>query len=203
MRSKIIIAALILFAAVCGAHAQTGSAKTQTQLNNEVNSLITDNVVGADTPFNMRQTLLDIIASTVPAQPLADPRTFQSGLVCSGSADASVGIAAAIAAGFQRIRLPAGCVYQPPTSSGNEVIPNGVQIVGDNGDPNIGLFSLVRTANRLSGTDFLVLGKGSSLSNVATQSNFCDVQTAPTNTQKVCPLYYANNIGDQAQVVTN
>jgi len=44
--------------------AQTGSNKTTTQLNAEVNSLWPDNSSGLITPFNSRQTLLDIIAST-------------------------------------------------------------------------------------------------------------------------------------------
>ena len=43
--------------------AQTGSAKSSTVLNSEVNSLWPDQNVGAITPFSARQTLLDIIAS--------------------------------------------------------------------------------------------------------------------------------------------
>jgi hypothetical protein len=65
MRIKTIIAALAvtlaLSAPVC---AQTGSSKTVTALNNEVNSLFPDQNTGAITPFDARQTFLDIIASS-------------------------------------------------------------------------------------------------------------------------------------------
>jgi hypothetical protein len=52
-----------LFLGLGGAQAQTGSAKTPTQLNNEVNTLFPDQNQGAITPFDARQTLLDLIAS--------------------------------------------------------------------------------------------------------------------------------------------
>lgn len=45
------------------AHAQTGSAKTPTALATETNAFFADNMAGGVTPFNTRQTLLDIIAS--------------------------------------------------------------------------------------------------------------------------------------------
>ncbi len=139
----------------------------------------------------------------LPGLPMADPRAFQTGLVCSGGVNASTGIAAAIAAGYTRIRLPAGCYYQPPTTAGNEIVPAGVQIIGDNWDPNLGLFSQVQTANRATSTDALVLAKGASLQNVAVQSYFCDQSVNPQGAQKVCPIGYVSNIGDQTAAVTN
>jgi len=69
--------------------------------------------------------------------------------------------------------------------------------MNQNGDPSQGNVSLVRTANRASGTDFLQLGSRSTLQNVAIQSNFCDQQTNPTATLKVCPIGLAYNNGDQ------
>lgn len=55
---------VVLIAAVSTSFAQTGSNKTAAQLNAEVNGLWPDNTTGAITPFNARQTLLDMIAST-------------------------------------------------------------------------------------------------------------------------------------------
>ncbi len=43
--------------------AQTGSAKSAATLNTEVNTLWPDNTSGTITPFNARQTLLDLVAS--------------------------------------------------------------------------------------------------------------------------------------------
>jgi hypothetical protein len=54
--------ALLCFLAT-PALAQTGSAKTPTALNTETNTLWPDNTTGSITPFDARQTLLDIIAS--------------------------------------------------------------------------------------------------------------------------------------------
>ncbi len=68
--------------------AQTGSAKIPSVLNAEINSLWPDNTAGAITPFNARQTLLDVVASglgnTVPG-PLA------SGYVPIGNYTGGVG----------------------------------------------------------------------------------------------------------------
>ncbi len=160
------------------------------------------------TTFTGTATFNGIVGGALPSSfasglPLADARSFASLGSCTGSTDASAAIAAAISAGFFRILLPAGCLYQPPSSSGNEIVPNGIQIVGQNADPNLGNVSLVRTANRATGTDFLGLGARSSLQNVAVQSNFCDQQTIPLATQKLCPVGYTNNVGDQNQVVSN
>lgn len=60
------------------AHAQTGSTKTQAQLDAEINAFFPDQNPGAGliNPFNTRQTLLDMVASTSGAIP--------SGSSCSG-----------------------------------------------------------------------------------------------------------------------
>lgn len=55
--------AIIALMVVAPAFAQTGSAKSVTTLNSEVNNLFPDQNTGAITPFNARQTFLDIIAS--------------------------------------------------------------------------------------------------------------------------------------------
>ncbi len=62
-----ILLILLAFLFATGAGAQTGSVKTQMQLNNEVNSLWPDNNTGQITPFNSRQTLLDMIATQFAA----------------------------------------------------------------------------------------------------------------------------------------
>ena len=63
MRIKYIIAALLLLTAP--AYAQTGSVKTLTQLNTEINTQFPDNATGAITPFVFRQLQLDLAASGV------------------------------------------------------------------------------------------------------------------------------------------
>lgn len=206
----IMRAILGLAVAVCwfsGAAAQVGTIKTQSALDAEISAFFPDQTAGQITPLNTRQTLLDMVASSLVGAsglPIADPRNFSATtLVCSGGINASTAIAAAITAGYTRIRLPAGCYYQPPTSSGSEVVPAGIQIIGDTGDPNQALFSQVQTASRTTSTDFLELAKGASLANVAVQTYFCDQSTNPQATQKLCPLGYALNIGDQNEIVTN
>lgn len=72
---RTIVAASFIALSSCAAMAQTGSAKTQSQLNAEINALFPDQTAGAITPFNARQTLLDMVAS-----PTAPP----SGSLCSG-----------------------------------------------------------------------------------------------------------------------
>lgn len=58
-----LIVALVLGSAAAG-HAQTGSSKTQSVLNSEINQLFPDQQVGSITPYDARQTYLDIVAST-------------------------------------------------------------------------------------------------------------------------------------------
>jgi hypothetical protein len=60
MKKLLVVLALFF---VSPALAQTGSAKSVSTLNAEVNSLWPDNTSGIITPFNARQTLLDLIAS--------------------------------------------------------------------------------------------------------------------------------------------
>src|ERR1700731_1089541 len=67
---KIIIGILVLFVCTANAYAQSGSSKTPAALAAETNALWPDNTVGLITPYNARQTLLDIIASyaSLPAR---------------------------------------------------------------------------------------------------------------------------------------
>lgn len=74
MRISLALVALLFW--VGGAFAQTGTPKTTTALNAEVNALFPDNTGGLITPFDGRQTLLDIIASGGSA--------MVSGNSCSG-----------------------------------------------------------------------------------------------------------------------
>lgn len=63
MISRRSIAALALLCAATSAHAQTGSIKTPSALNSEINTLFSDNTSGAITPFDVRQVALDQVAS--------------------------------------------------------------------------------------------------------------------------------------------
>lgn len=74
MRISLALVALLFW--VGGALAQTGTPKTTTALEAEVNALFPDNTGGLITPFNARQTLLDIISSGGSA--------MVSGNSCSG-----------------------------------------------------------------------------------------------------------------------
>lgn len=66
MLRKLILALSVAFLACAPAHAQTGSAKTPAALVTETNALFPDQSAGGITPFDMRQTLLDVIASYTP-----------------------------------------------------------------------------------------------------------------------------------------
>lgn len=65
MRKAFIFAALacLLVFSSTASFAQTGSSKSTTSLNSEVNTLWPDQTAGSITPFDARQTLLDIISS--------------------------------------------------------------------------------------------------------------------------------------------
>lgn len=74
-----IALALLLFCS--GALAQTGSSKTTSALNTEVNTLWPDQSTNSITPANARQTLLDIIASypnLLSGATITGPVTFTS-----------------------------------------------------------------------------------------------------------------------------
>ncbi len=60
---KVLSTILALLLLASPALAQTGSSKSPTALTTETNTLWPDNNAGQITPFNARQTLLDIIAS--------------------------------------------------------------------------------------------------------------------------------------------
>ncbi len=57
---------LFLLALASAAYGQTGSPKSQSQLNAEINGNCPDNTTGLCTPRVYRQDLLDIVASTTP-----------------------------------------------------------------------------------------------------------------------------------------
>lgn len=64
MLRRFAIVFFLLLLPIC-ASAQTGSRKTPTQLNTEVNTLFPDNTAGQITPFDLRQVTLDVIAGSV------------------------------------------------------------------------------------------------------------------------------------------
>jgi hypothetical protein len=112
MRTLAVVVALL--AALSSAQAQTGSAKTTSQLNAEVGTTFPDNTTGVITPFNMRQFMLDLIASGASAPTVGGPcSVLGTGLACgtggagggggavvvsSASALASATLAAAVTA---------------------------------------------------------------------------------------------------------
>lgn len=61
------ILALLACLLSTGALAQTGSNKTPTVINAEINSLFPDNTTGAITPNGLRQVTLDVVASSLQA----------------------------------------------------------------------------------------------------------------------------------------
>lgn len=66
---RLPLAIIALVASCLGAQAQTGSVKSPATLNTEVNTLFPDQFNGLITPFDARQTLLDIIASNLNIAP--------------------------------------------------------------------------------------------------------------------------------------
>lgn len=111
MLRKLILAISAAFLACAPAHAQTGSAKTPAVLNSEVNALWPDNCVGCITPFNSRQTLLDIIASYsayVPIIVVTTPVTLTT---------LQSAINTACAAGNAIVQIPTGSWSIDTTSS--------------------------------------------------------------------------------------
>lgn len=78
MMRKLIIALSAAFLACAPAHAQTGSVKTPAALATETNALWPDNCAGCITPFNSRQTLLDIISSYGGVVPSGATATTQT-----------------------------------------------------------------------------------------------------------------------------
>lgn len=86
---RIILALFSLIWMGTFAVAQTGSNKTTAALNSEVNGLWPDNTTGAITPFNARQTLLDMIASAgvlSTANAWSALQTYTANIAITGSA---------------------------------------------------------------------------------------------------------------------
>ena len=61
---RLLYAGMFVLALVCVAVTQTGTVKTPAQLIAEINTLLADNTFNAITPFDMRQILLDMVASS-------------------------------------------------------------------------------------------------------------------------------------------
>lgn len=117
-----------IFAAILAyspAHAQTGSAKTPAALNAEVNALFPDQNAGGVTPFDARQTFLDIIASyaALTNNPVNGPVSSLAGNIVTwnngtGSLLADSGINLASLAANVRTKLPTGVTPFYANSSG-------------------------------------------------------------------------------------
>lgn len=142
---KIAAFLALLLALTTPTFAQTGSQKTVTQLNTEVNSQFADQVIGAITPFVMRQMLLDLVASS--SNPTGDV-FFGSGLpwcdVRSKGAlgDGSTDDTAAFQACVTVVEAfgVSGTIYVPTSANGQYCIKTGpvtlsaayTAIVGEN-----------------------------------------------------------------------
>src|ERR1035437_2911479 len=87
MRIKLFVIFVAFIIGVIHVHAQTGTPKSATVLNAEVNSQLPDQNVGQITPYNLRQTTLDMIASSVLGQSTAP--TIASGF-CSTASNTSI-----------------------------------------------------------------------------------------------------------------
>jgi hypothetical protein len=73
MFARLLLSGSIWLASLFGAMAQTGTPKTPMALETEINNLWPDNTQNFITPFNARQTLLDMVASTSSALPPSGP----------------------------------------------------------------------------------------------------------------------------------
>jgi hypothetical protein len=91
-----IFASASILASLCSlALAQTGSSKTPTLLNAEINQLFPDNTSNLITPFDVRQVTLDLVASSANVLGVVinpPPNTLDKGIVITqtpaGSASA-------------------------------------------------------------------------------------------------------------------
>lgn len=95
---------------VTHAAAQTGTPKTKSGLDTEVNTLWLDNSSGAITPFNARQTLLDMVATQ-----------FVSSLSCGGIDDTSIVQAQINATGVAIIPPSTTCVVSNIIATRNTI----------------------------------------------------------------------------------
>lgn len=84
------------------------------------------------------------------------------GAICDGTTNVTGAVAAAIAAGYKRLYLPANCLYNPPSNT----VPNGVDIMGED-------LSTSKVWATTPGTNFLVLGTNSTLSHLNVNGKGC------------------------------
>lgn len=82
---RTIFAALMLASASHTAFAQSGSVKTLSELTSEINSNLPDNTAGQITPFDARQTLLDMVTTQFGTTP-----SFPIGTTITGGASGNV-----------------------------------------------------------------------------------------------------------------
>jgi hypothetical protein len=134
MRFAILFLSLLLFSSPL--LAQTGSNKTATQLNAEINALWPDNSSGLITPYNSRQTLLDMVASSVGTGVIYD--TKENGLLCNDTIDDTAAFNALLAT--------------VNTAGGGTILVNGMcKIAGQVTFPNTGTATPTQSAIRLTG----------------------------------------------------
>jgi hypothetical protein len=121
MLRQIMLAAAMFAALVSGVSAQSGTAKTPTQLNTEVGQLFPDQNAGIITPFNLRQVTLDMIASSVaigPFGPAGLPLVSNGAIVApSYQALTGGGIASGTVANSNLANMAAGTVKANATGS--------------------------------------------------------------------------------------
>jgi hypothetical protein len=80
MMKRSVLSVALCIASLSGAIGQTGTPKTPMALDTEINTLWPDNTQGFIIPFNARQTLLDMVASTGNAPPTSGPTCSPSAL---------------------------------------------------------------------------------------------------------------------------
>ncbi len=101
-------------------------------------------------------------------------------------------VAAAVAAGYTQIFLPANCWYYPV---GGET-PEGVEIWGEDWETTV-ISAVDRT------TEYIAVGAHGKLFNVGIVSKFGDDIPEPDGEEKTCPVGTAINQSDTAAIITN
>ena len=116
-----LAALLAFFALATVAEAQTGSSKTIPQLNTEINANIGSGQAGGITALELRQTLLDMVASTGGKS----ASVLAYGAVCNGVTDDTAAINAALVANTTVAIPAANCL-----STTGITVPAGHGLIG-------------------------------------------------------------------------
>jgi len=104
------------------------------------------------------------------------------GAVCDDVTNVQPAVAAAIAAGYKQIFLPAHCLWIPTSNR----IPDGVHVMGEDW-----AYSRIETTSVT--TVQLTAGYGAILENIVTKNQWCLTQTYPMNVDHSCQTHYWDN----------